>query len=118
MSKSIFFIGIIILLSCTIIASGETLTVGPNQPFTTIQSAIDSAQPYDIIQVSCGIYHESIQLLKPLSLHGETGCTIITHPDDADIITVSADNCTITGFTIQNGRNESYSGLYILSDGN
>jgi parallel beta-helix repeat protein len=98
--------------------SAEVLTVGKNMQYQRIQAAIDAADPYDTVQVSCGRYEEVLQLLKPLNLQGEPGCTILTHSSDNDLITISADNCTISGFTIQNARNSSYSGLFVLSDGN
>jgi parallel beta-helix repeat protein len=98
--------------------SAATLYVGVDQDFKMIQSAIDQAKPYDTIVVECGVYHEAILLSKPVFLLGEKGCTILTHDIADDIITVSADNCTISGFIIQNCSNESYAGMYVLSDGN
>lgn len=114
----IFVIFIILIIPLGFKSDAKSISVGIDKDFSSIQSAIDFAEVNDTIFVSCGIYNESIQLLKPLRVFGEIGCTILTHSNSSDIISIAADNCTISGFIIQNCTNQSYSGINILSDGN
>ena len=51
-------------------ATGAVIKVPGDYP--TIQAAIDSAKPGDIIQINAGIYNENLTLNKPVTLVGET----------------------------------------------
>jgi parallel beta-helix repeat protein len=75
-----------------------------NAHFTSIQEAIDYANPQDTIIVYQGIYSEPLIVDKPLTLMGEdnTG-TIIDGDTDGTVIRVSSDDVDISGFTIQGG---------------
>lgn len=68
-----------------------------------IQSAIDVADQGETIYVSPGIYYENLVVDKPVSLirgYGET--TIIDGSILGNVMEVTADNVTITGFTVRN----------------
>ena len=86
------------------------------QDFPTIQKAINNATNGDTIQVNPGVYNENIIINKTLTLTGENKTTtIIDANQNGPAIQVTADNVTITGFTIKNGnQNQSSIGAAIL----
>ncbi len=68
----------------------------------SIQDAIDNAEPGDTICVHVGTYVENLVVRKSLTLVGENRSTTVINGDGrADIIRVTADGCTISGFTIR-----------------
>lgn len=70
-------------------------TIVPDD-YPTIQQAIDSSKPGHMILVKPGIYNESLLINKSVSLIGvDRDTTIISQT-----LTISADNFTIRGFTI------------------
>lgn len=82
------------------------LYVGGTGPgnYTTIQSAIDDANPGDTIYVYIGFYPENVRVNKTLSLVGENReTTVIDGGATGDVIYVTADWVNITGFTVTNG---------------
>jgi parallel beta-helix repeat protein len=74
--------------------------------YDTIQAAIDAPQTLDghKITVDAGTYHEHVVVKKTLSLIGENRqTTIIDGSGTETVVCITANNVTITGFTIQNG---------------
>jgi len=70
--------------------------------FHTIQEAINAANPRDTIFVRSGIYYENVIVNKTVSLIGENkGTTIIDGNETGTVVYISADNVTVSGFTIQ-----------------
>ena len=91
--------------------SPATLSV-PSAHFPTIQSALDVAEPTDIVQVSDGIYHENLIYpekpnIKLQSVNGPS-FTFLDGSYNGTVITVNGNNTemdtsnSIEGFTIQN----------------
>ncbi len=93
----------------------ETLNVCTTCTYTTIQQAVDAAQPGDTILVASGVYYESVVIDKTLVLHGSPGNTetVGPAPDAARLdgestrtngITIlpSVASVVIEGFIIQN----------------
>jgi parallel beta-helix repeat protein len=79
--------------------------VVPNNS-TKIQDAIDSAGPGDTVFVKTGVYEEQLLINKSLLLIGENNVTtVIESLLDEDTIIVTADNVTVSGFTIKNKVN-------------
>jgi parallel beta-helix repeat protein len=73
--------------------------------FTTIQEAIDFARDGDQIFVYAGTYLEHLIINKSVSLFGENRKTTIIDGESAEnVIYISAEDVTITEFTIQNGE--------------
>ncbi|MBI3097307.1 MAG: PKD domain-containing protein, partial [Planctomycetes bacterium] len=71
--------------------------------FTSVQPALDAAQPYDRIFVRNGTYIENIVISKPVSLVGEgAGATILDGGGITHVIRVMADAVEIKGFTLRN----------------
>lgn len=74
------------------------------EDFARIQLAINAASDRDIVFVGAGTYYESLVLNKSILLLG-TGYpnTIVDANRTADVITISANNAVVYGFTFQNG---------------
>jgi parallel beta-helix repeat protein len=77
---------------------------GPDDPeenFTSIQAAIDAAQPGDTVFVYNGTYYGNLVVNKTINLIGEDrNSTIINFMGGEDVIYVSSNWVNITGFTI------------------
>ncbi|MBN1283363.1 MAG: right-handed parallel beta-helix repeat-containing protein [Proteobacteria bacterium] len=69
----------------------------------SIQEAIDAAAPGDTINVAAGTYHENITVDKPLTLSGaDAAATIIDGGSSGVVVQITADDVTLSGFTVQN----------------
>ena len=93
----------------------HNLDTGEN--FSTIQAAIDDPETNDThtITVDAGTYTENVEVNKSVILQGENSDnTIIDGNASGIVVNVTADNVTITGFTIRNGT----TGIYLSSDNN
>jgi len=89
--------------SHSIMTTSSIITVPDDYP--TIQAAVDVANPGDAVYVRTGTYFEWVSVTKSLSLIGENpNTTIIESPAHTygTGITLSANNITVTGFTIRN----------------
>lgn len=81
------------------------LYVGGTGPgnYTTIQAAVDAANPGDTVFVYGGFYHERVVVTKSLSLEGENrSSTSIFWNVTGPAVNVRADWVNITGFNIDN----------------
>ena len=108
-------------------ATNETLYVGgigPNN-YTRIQDAINDATDGDTIFVFNGTYFETIVIDKSIKLIGENKHgTIIDGSKPQSllrkrftvIITITTDDVTISGFTIQNAIGIDGRGIYVLKN--
>jgi len=107
-----------------------TITVDDEKDgnYASIQEAIDNANPGDIIEVYSGIYVENVVVDKQLILKGvdaelgsgdDTGKPIIDGEEKDDVVYISADKVTLSGFKIQNSGNNFWdSGIEIHSNDN
>jgi len=99
------------------ITQAETFTVGPGQ---SIQTAIDSASPGDIIEVQTGLYQENINITKQLTIKAvnitEEGVDnpVLDGGMLGDTITISADGVVLKGLVATNG----FSGIAVKSNNN
>jgi parallel beta-helix repeat protein len=92
--------------SSTLSFDGNTLYVGGSGPnnYTRIQDAIDYASDLDTVFVYNGSYYENVLVDKSISLIGEDrNLTFIDGSGSGDVVFVSADYITVSGFMIQNG---------------
>ena len=99
---------------------GNTITVDDDQPadYTTIQNAIDNANPNDDILVYPGTYYENVIVNKSVNIVG-TGAgekTIDANGLDHGIWT-DRSQVAISGFTIINTTN-GHAGIFISQDRN
>ena len=80
-------------------ADPTTIVVSPSE---SIQAAINNATAGGTILVSAGIYNESLQIDKNISLIGEDAdTTFINGQNSQFIVSIEADNVTIQGFTME-----------------
>ncbi len=89
--------------------------------YTTIQEGIDAAKSGDTIFVYNGTYYENIVIEKTITLIGEDKKTtfIDGYSDEFNlIIRISANNVKISGFTIQNSKQNYYSSGIIINKSN
>ena len=99
--------------------SGHWLYVGGSGPgnYSVIQDAIDNASDGDTVYVYHGIYSDfstyyaCIEIKKVISLTGENKFnTILNGTGYARVLTVDADDVSVSGFTIQNGGAPDFEG--------
>lgn len=111
----LFIIGIFFSIQST--ASSQTLTVGEDKDYQTIQSAVDAASNGDEIVVDQGVYTENIDIDKPVTIrtaygaYGPDEVTIVASIPSDHIIDIQSDHVTIQGF-IMYGAQE-YAAIYI-----
>jgi nitrous oxidase accessory protein NosD len=109
------------------LAKASTLHVCPvSCPFTTIQSAVNAANPNDTIVVDAGVYSENVTVNKPLTLQGaEAGVDARTRSGAETIVdgtgnsgrtpfSVTANDVTIDGFTVQGATSGNQFGYGVL----
>jgi parallel beta-helix repeat protein len=90
--------------------------VGINGDYSTIQGAINSANPKDIIKVQSGTYMENIIIDKELTLIGDSrDTTIIDGGNNGNVVTINSNRVNISNFTIRNSNidKELTSGIYL-----
>jgi parallel beta-helix repeat protein len=74
--------------------------------YTTIQEAIDNANPGDTVYVYNGTYYENVVLNKTINLIGEDrNTTIIDGIISKDVINVTVDWANISNFNVMGGKN-------------
>jgi parallel beta-helix repeat protein len=93
----------------------ETLYVGENNRFLTIQDAFNASNENDIIYVLRGNYSENIKINKSINLIGEDkNKTIINGAGSIYIISSLSNDVTISGFTLHNSK----IAIYVRGDNN
>jgi parallel beta-helix repeat protein len=97
-------------------AGAATLTVSSSggADYTSIQEAVDAAEPGDTVFVGAGWYEEYVMINKSIQLIGEDVLNTVLSPgwNNGLTLEVSADDVYISGFTFGGGHS-SYIGIYI-----
>jgi parallel beta-helix repeat protein len=109
--KAILLLPIIYLLVLGLMqfdAKASPTIIKVPQDYTTIQEAINHANPGDTISVSAGTYYENLYIDKNLTLTGENRETTILNGGGCCGIEAISTNVTITGFKILNVTNGIY----------
>lgn len=120
LKKTVILLSIIFLVSSIefgfqVAISSKTLVVPVD--YFTINDAIQNASKGDTIFVKSGVYYENLVVDKSLSLIGENPSNTIIIGDgnvergEQSVVTLSADQIEITGFTIKS-QNYSKSSIY------
>jgi nitrous oxidase accessory protein len=121
MYNRIFFAILFVLLFSDIAISNTTVSstnkipvlLSIPQQYSTIQEAINAANPGDTVLVSAGVYYEHVIVNKSISLVGENrNATIIDGNGTGNVVLVMVDDVSVSGFTIRNGTN----GIFIDGD--
>jgi len=99
----------IIFIGLVNVASAKTLQVP--QDFKTIQAAINAAVAGDTVLVAKGKYSEALRLKSGVSLQAPEPDTILTEQVTAEQV----ENCTIEGFTLLGGREDSHFAIWAES---
>jgi nitrous oxidase accessory protein len=108
----------VILAVIVVMLSGFADATFSIKPGYSIQSAINTANPGQIIEVQNGTFNERINVTKPLTLKG-VGKPIIDAGGIGSAITISANGSTLLGFTATgSGKDAGDAGIRVLSDGN
>ena len=96
--------------------TSNELHVGPGQPYTIIQDAVDAARPGATIIVHDGVYTENVKVDKSLDIRSENGSTATivqaASPDD-HVFEVTANGVTLSGFAVENASGSSKAGIYL-----
>lgn len=95
--------------------TSQVHNLNKDEDYETIQQAINAASVGDVIYVGNGTYPEQVVVNKTVSLLGEDRFnTIIDGGGNGNVIFITADNVTVTGFSIQNsGSVLTLGGVYI-----
>lgn len=117
-------IAFIIVLAFNLVITGNTAAIaitvnnstGPAADFSSIQDAVNTANPGDEIIVKPGIYEENIEITKALTILSESGNppdTIIQAADSSkDVFGIWANGVSIKGFSIKGS--DSAAGIHFL----
>jgi parallel beta-helix repeat protein len=97
----------------TVNAAGGKLRVGPGQPYSTIQEAVDDAKQGAKILVYPGYYEENVYVqTNNLQIIAESdGVTVYSPTEGEAPFTVHADHVTIRGFNELTGVEECVPGI-------
>jgi parallel beta-helix repeat protein len=115
---------VILLLSASFLAQlpqvRATVWLVPDD-YPTIQEAVDMADPGDTIEVSPDVYHESVLVLKSLTIIGQDKyTTIVDGSESGYAFWLDTDGVTIRGFTVRDCSNYGviayYSGGHTIDD--
>jgi PGF-pre-PGF domain-containing protein len=82
----------------------KAFTVDPirvPEDYATIQEAVDSAMPGQMVRVGDGVYVENVVVDRSLTLAGS--CNAVIDGNGGDALTLTASNITVRGFTLTNG---------------
>ena len=99
------FLASIAFSTLPVLATSSTITnVDTGETFTTVQGAIDDPDTLDghTLLVGAGTYYENVHVHKSLTLEGENpSTTIIDGSGAGNVFLVTADDVSISGFTVQ-----------------
>jgi parallel beta-helix repeat protein len=101
-----------------LLPKGTILYVGGSGPgnFSRIQDAIDNASEGNIVFVYSGFYEENLLITTSIQLIGEgNNTTIIDGRASGTVVSISADDTMIQGFTIQNAKDDINSAAIEIS---
>lgn len=124
----LFFVCILVFslffrVRLSFLASAGSDVIWVPDDYPTIQAAINAANPGDTIKVRALTYYENVEVDKTIMLVGEGFPTINGISGGVwgqPVVSVTADNVTISGFVIQHqaAPNEIDYGVLLNSDGN
>jgi len=109
---TIILMGMLTLMSDFKQVRSEIRIIVVPDNYATIQAAINAANPGDTIFVKNRTYYEHVVMNKTVSLVGQNReTTILDGGGIGNVTEVTADNVTVTGFTIRNAEAWAGSGI-------
>jgi parallel beta-helix repeat protein len=101
----------------TIYVDDDFVDDPPNHKWDTIQEGVDDAEDGDTVLVYSGTYNENVKVTKSLTIKSTSGdpkdrIVQAKNPDDP-VFEVTADDVTISGFTVDGGLGSN--GIYLNS---
>jgi parallel beta-helix repeat protein len=121
-NKSIFdiIIALLIILQIMGVVNAIIITVGPiDCDYTSIQEAIDAANPGDTIEVKNDTYYENVNVTKRIILKG-IGMPLLDAGGIGSGITLLAEGTRLEGFRVENSSFKwpAAGGIKVISDKN
>ena len=98
----ILLLGLAVLIALALTTQAEAKIIVPND-YPTIQQAINAASPGETIVVKDGTYVENVKVNKSVTIISENGsanCIVQAVRSYDNVFEITADNVTISGFTI------------------
>lgn len=114
MNTGILF-SLIIMFHLTGLVTASASDIFVPENYTTIQQAVDNANPGDTIIVG-GTYEENIEVDKRLTIESRNGtenCIVRAKNPDIHVFKVTADYVNITGFIITGTTRFEKAGIYL-----
>ena len=97
-------VALILFGALAVPASAAQLTVGAQGQFTTIQGAVEAAQPGDTILIAPGTYVENVVVNKPLTITaGSPQPTVQAADSSKDVFAVTSSGVRIEGLNVIGG---------------
>jgi nitrous oxidase accessory protein NosD len=75
-----------------------------NSNASTIQEGVDMASDYDSVHVTAGLYSESVSLIKPLALLGDSGAVNDVGDPNLTAIDIASSDVIVDNLTLSNCR--------------
>jgi parallel beta-helix repeat protein len=117
---NLFFIGIVLILAFCLpgcVSQVSDITIVDEKgdaDYSSIQEAVNAANPGDVIEVRTGVYKENVVITKDITLRG-TGLPVIDAGRNGGGVVLSADGIDLEGFVVVNSS-EDFGGIMILSN--
>lgn len=99
----------------------ETLKVGDGMDYSTIQAAVNAADPGAIILVCPGTYNENVYLNKQLNIMSTGGASVtnvIAAGLNKHVFHVTTDGVNISGFNVSGATGSKKAGIYLSHSSN
>lgn len=106
---------LLIISACSVwqaLPAAEAEVLQVPRDYSSVQLAVDAANPGDVVKVASGTYVENLRIDKELTLLGEGPANTVLDANGT-IVKVVADNVEISGFTVRGGTYGIY--LYYSS---
>ncbi len=112
--RILFGVIVVLYLIGLLTVSASDIFVPEN--YTTIQQAVDNAEPGDTVIVAGGTYEENVEVNKRLTIESRNGsadCVVRAKSTDSHVFKVSADYVSVKGFSMTGTTRFEKAGIYL-----